>query len=41
MFCTFQDVQYGDYLDLEPIVTIKEAEGLTLVVPKTKLMTDA
>ena len=36
VFCTFQDAQYGDYLDLEPIVTIKEAEGLTLVVPKYK-----
>ncbi|GAB4365923.1 MAG: ACT domain-containing protein [Calditrichia bacterium] len=36
VFCTFQDAQYGDYLDLEPIVSIKEAEGLTLVVPKNK-----
>lgn len=36
VFCTFPDAQYGDYLDLEPIVTIKELEGLTLVVPKNK-----
>ena len=34
VFCTFQDAQYGDYLDLEPIATIQESEGLTLVVPK-------
>lgn len=36
VFCSFRDAQYGDYLDLEPIVTIKETEGLTLVVPKNK-----
>lgn len=36
VFCTFQDAQYGDYLDLKPIVTIKESEGLTLVIPKDK-----
>ncbi len=36
VFCTFQDAQYGDCLDLEPIVTIKESEGLTLVIPKDK-----
>lgn len=36
VFCTFQDGKYGDYLGLEPVVTIKESEGLTLVVPKNK-----
>tara|TARA_R110001592_G_scaffold363371_2_gene685888 strand:- start:22616 stop:22960 length:345 start_codon:yes stop_codon:yes gene_type:complete len=36
VFCTFQDALYGDYLDLEPIVSIRESEGLTLVVPKNK-----
>lgn len=36
VFCTFQDAQYGDYPDLEPIASIKEEEGLTLVVPKNK-----
>ena len=36
VFCTFEDAKYGDHLDLEPIVTIKESEGLTLVVPKNK-----
>jgi hypothetical protein len=34
VFCTFKNAQYGDYLDLEPIVAVKESEGLTLVVPK-------
>jgi len=36
VFCTFPDAQYGDYPDLEPIVTIKESEGLTLVIPIDK-----
>ena len=36
VFCTFEDAKYGDHLDLEPIVTIKESEGLTLVVPKNR-----
>ncbi len=36
VFCTFQDAQYGDYPDLEPVASIKEEEGLTLVVPKNK-----
>ena len=34
VFCTFKDARYGDYLDLQPIVTIEESEGLTLIVPK-------
>ena len=36
VFCTFPDAQYGDYPDLEPIVSIKESEGLTLVIPIDK-----
>lgn len=36
VFLTFQDAHYGDYLDLEPIVSVMESEGLTLVVPKSK-----
>ena len=36
VFCTFQDAQYGDHSDLEPIATISESEGLTLIVPRTK-----
>jgi hypothetical protein len=36
VFCTFQNAQYGDYLDLEPVAAIKESEGLTLIIPKRK-----
>jgi hypothetical protein len=36
VFCTFQNAQYGDYLDLEPIAAIRESEGLTLIIPKRK-----
>lgn len=36
IFCTFQDAQYGDYPELEPVAAIREAEGLTLVIPKSK-----
>ncbi len=36
VFCTFQNAQYGDYSDLEPIAAISELEGLTLIIPKSK-----
>jgi len=36
VFCSFQDAQYGDYFDLEPIAAISESEGLTLIIPKSK-----
>jgi len=36
VFCTFQNAQYGDYSDLEPIAAISESEGLTLIIPKSK-----
>ncbi len=36
VFCTFSDAQYGDYADLEPIVSVKETEGLTLVISKNR-----
>ena len=36
VFCTFKDAQYGDYQELEPVVTVQESEGLTLVVPKNR-----
>ena len=36
VFCTFQDAQYGDHSDLEPVAAIKESEGLTLIIPKSK-----
>jgi hypothetical protein len=36
VFCSFQDAQYGDYSDLEPLVAIIESEGLTLIIPRLK-----
>ena len=35
IFCTFQDAQYGDHSDLEPIAAIGQSEGLTLIIPKS------
>lgn len=36
VFCSFQNAQYGDYTELDPIVTCVEQEGLTLVIPRSK-----
>ncbi len=36
VFCTFQDAQYGDFSDLDPVAAIGESEGLTLIIPKHK-----
>ncbi len=36
VFCTFQNAQYGDYSDLDPVAAIDESEGLTLIIPKRK-----
>ena len=36
IFCTFQNAQYGDYADLNPLAAIRESEGLTLIIPKSK-----
>jgi len=36
VFCTFKDALYGDHSDLNPIATIKESEGLTFVILKSK-----
>ena len=36
VFCTFPSAAYGDHLELEPIASMHEREGLTLVVTKTK-----
>ncbi len=35
VFCSFADAAYGDRAELEPLAAIREAEGLTLVVPKS------
>lgn len=36
VFCSFPNARYGDYSDLEPVAAINEAEGLTLLIPKSK-----
>ena len=36
VFCTFANARYGDFAELEPVASASEAEGLTLVLPKSK-----
>ena len=36
VFCTFENAQYGDYADLDPLAAIREPEGLTLIIPRSK-----
>lgn len=36
VFCSIGNARYGDYADLEPIASITEDEGLTLVLPRVK-----
>ncbi len=36
VFCTIEDAKYGDFAELLPIASFREAEGLTLVVAKEK-----
>jgi len=36
VFCTFPDAAYGDHLELEPIASIHEREGLTLIVTQSR-----
>ena len=36
VFCTFPDAAYGDHLELEPIASIHEHEGLTLIVTQSR-----
>ena len=36
VFCTFADGSYGDHADLMPLCAFAEAEGLTLVLPKSR-----
>ena len=35
VFCSFTDARYGDFSQLQPIAAISEAEGLTLVIPRS------
>lgn len=34
VFCTIPDAEYGDFAELFPIASFREAEGLTLVVTR-------
>ena len=34
VFCSIENGQYGDFIDLSPLATYMEAEGLTLVITK-------
>jgi len=34
VFCTIQDAKYGDFAQLLPIASFREAEGLTLLIAK-------
>jgi len=34
VFCTFKDQLYGDLSQLNPVATVQEAEGLSLVIEK-------
>lgn len=34
VFCTIQDGKYGDFAELSPVSSFREAEGLTLLVPR-------
>ncbi|MEM7196000.1 MAG: ACT domain-containing protein [Pseudomonadota bacterium] len=36
VFCTFPDASYGDFSELNPLATICESEGLTLIISKTQ-----
>lgn len=36
VFCSFKKARYGDLSELEPIVSVRENEGLTLVIPRLK-----
>ena len=36
VFCSFENVKYGENTHLEPIAFINESEGLTFVIPKQK-----
>lgn len=36
VFITLPGASYGDFSDLDPLASVREKEGLTLVVPKDK-----
>jgi hypothetical protein len=36
VFCTFADARYGELAQLGPIAAVQEAEGLTLIIPRSR-----
>lgn len=36
VFCSFEHDLYGAHVELEPIASVQEPEGLTLVIPRSK-----
>lgn len=36
VFCTFPNADFGDRLELKPFAAVRESEGLTLIVPKSR-----
>ena len=34
VYCTCPDADYGDYAELSPLASFREAEGLSLVLPR-------
>ena len=39
VFCTLADAVYGDYAELNPVASVREEEGLTLIVPRERAAT--
>ena len=35
VFCTFPDVRYGDLAELKPVASVRESEGLSLIILKS------
>ena len=36
VFCTFQNADYGEHPELQPIAAVSETEGLTLIIPRSR-----
>ncbi|MCP3867708.1 MAG: ACT domain-containing protein [Gammaproteobacteria bacterium] len=36
VFCSFENARYGDYAELEPIASVSESEGLTVVISRAQ-----
>lgn len=36
VFCSLESARYGDHAGLEPFAAIRETEGMTLILPRTR-----